>query len=196
LGRGGGGFSGFAVPATLRASSLHFLAKEDDVRRLLLALGIVPLLITATQAAGSGRTGDEGSGIRGWGPRVGLSSDPDQLVVGVHMDAGRLAPRVRFQPAVELGVGDHVTILSFKAPVHYRFPVSGDIHPYAGGGVSMGFVSFDEPFDHHDNDVNFAIDIIGGLEWQLRSGNLFSLEVDLMAGDLADFELMAGWTFR
>ncbi|MFN8177464.1 MAG: hypothetical protein U0167_06035 [bacterium] len=166
------------------------------MRTLLIALLVVPLVVASASAAPP--SGEAGHGIRGWGPRIGLSSNPDQLVVGAHLDAGRLAPRVRFQPALELGVGDHATILSVKAPVHYRFPTSGDIRPYLGGGVSVGFVSVDTgPFrDSHDDDVNFALDVIGGLEWQLRSGNLFSLEMDLMAGDLADFELMAGWTFR
>lgn len=140
----------------------------------------------------------DGSGIRGWGPRVGLASDPDQLVLGLHLDAGRLATRVRFQPDVEVGIGDDFVILGISAPVHYRFPVKGDIAPYAGGGVTVGYIDFDAPDGYRgdDDDVDFAIDLIGGLEWTLRSGNLFFVEFDLLVGDLQDFELLAGWTFR
>ena len=169
------------------------------MRSLLAPLAAVAALALAPHAAHA--AAESGSGIRGWGPRVGLASDPDQLVVGLHVDAGRLAPRVRFQPDVEIGSGDHVFILGFAAPVHYRFPVKGDIHPYAGGGVKVGYVNVDLPNNLNgrgvdDDEVNFAIDIIGGLEWQLKSANLFFVEFDLLAGDLQDFELVAGWTFR
>ena len=163
---------------------------------------LAPLAAALLIAPGAALAAPEsGHGIRGWGPRVGLASDPDQLVAGIHVDAGRLASRVRFQPDAEVAVGDDVLILSFSAPVHYRFPVKGDIHPYAGGGVTVGYVDVDVPdrVDGHgvdDDDVNFAIDILGGLEWQLHSGNLFFVEFDILAGDLQDFELVAGWTFR
>ncbi len=152
-------------------------------------------LLVAAACAG---TPVEADAARGWGPRVGLASDPDQLVVGVHVDAGRLDSRVRFQPDAEVGVGDDFVILAFSAPVHYRFRVQGDIAPYAGGGVTVGYIDFDEPdgWRGDDDDVDFAIDLIGGLEWSLRSGNLFFLEFDLLVGDLQDFELLAGWTFR
>lgn len=143
---------------------------------------------------------DSGSGIRGWGPRVGLASDPDQFLVGVHIDAGRLAPRVRFQPDVELGLGDEFFLLGFTAPVHYLFRVSGDVQPYAGGGVTIGYVNIDvpEPFEDvvDDDDIEFAVDIVGGVEWNLSQGNLFFVEFDILAGDLHDFQLVAGWTFR
>ena len=164
------------------------------MRNVLLAL---TALVTLAAAPGPALAADaeSGSGIRGWGPRVGLASDPDQLVFGLHLDAGRLAPRVRFQPDMEFGIGDDHFILAFTAPVHYRFPVKGDIAPYAGGGVSIGYVNHDHGDRADDDDIEFAIDIIGGLEWQLHSGNLFFVEFDLMGGDLQDFQLVAGWTF-
>ena len=157
--------------------------------KLITMLIVTTVFGVATLARAAG---EAGHGIRGWGPRVGFAADPDQLVIGAHMDAGRLAPRVRFQPDAELGVGDNVVILSFTAPVHYLFKVSGDIHPYAGGGLTLGFVSVDNGGD----DVEAAVDLIGGLEWSMKSGNLFFTEFDIMVGDLQDFQVIAGWTFR
>jgi opacity protein-like surface antigen len=167
---------------------------EVFVRKRILAL-LAPAFVLAS-APGAHAAGDTGHGLRGWGPRVGLASDPDQLVFGAHFDAGRFAPRVRFQPDVSLGVGDHFTILNFTAPAHYRFPVNGDIKPYAGGGVTLGFVHWDSDGHGDNDDLEAAIDLVGGAEWQLRSGNLFFVEFDLLAGDLQDFVLVAGWTFR
>ena len=161
---------------------------------------IVMPVVTFLLAAATLPAAAEDHGIRGWGPRVGLASDPDQVLLGVHLDAGRLGPRVRFQPDVELGVGDDVFVLAFTAPVHYRFRVQGDVHPYAGGGVTIGFVDVDhdhdDEFDHdHDDDVEAAIDITGGLEWALDGDDLFFVEFSILAGDLHDFQLVAGWTF-
>jgi len=167
---------------------------------LVLASALVTLAGGADRALAADSRPASASGLRGWGPRVGLASDPDQVIAGIHWDAGRLAPRVRFQPDVEIGLGDDVFILGFTAPVHYRFPVKGDIHPYAGGGVTLGYVNVDLPAGADDraddDDLEFAVDLIGGMEWQLRSGNLFFVEFDLLAGDLQDFQLVAGWTFR
>jgi opacity protein-like surface antigen len=159
------------------------------MRTKLTTILTVAIVFSASLARAAG---EAGHGIRGWGPRVGFAADPDQLVIGAHMDAGRLAPRVRFQPDVELGVGDNVVILGFTAPVHYLFKVSGDIQPYAGGGVTLGFVNV----DNGDDDVEAALDLIGGLEWSMKSGNLFFTEFDIMVGDLQDFQIIAGWTFR
>ena len=58
-------------------------------------------------------------GYRGWGPRVGLASDPDQVIGGAHIDFGEFAKNVRFVPNAELGIGDDVFIVSVTAPVHY-----------------------------------------------------------------------------
>ncbi len=158
------------------------------------AWGIVLLLgLTATGRAQSSDDGFSG-GVRGWGPRVGLASDPDQLVFGIHLDAGRFSPRVRFQPDFELGVGDDVLILDFTGAVHYRFPVRGDLKPYAGGGLSLGFIDVDAGPGVDDDDIDFAIEFLGGLEWAIGGNDLFFLEFAILGGGLQDFKILAGWT--
>ena len=56
---------------------------------------------------------------RGWGPRVGVANNPDQLLGGAHFDFGEFSPNVRFLPNVELGVGDDHTVVSVTGPAHY-----------------------------------------------------------------------------
>ena len=41
-------------------------------------------------------------GFRGWGPRLGVSINPDQFHFGAHLDFGNFARHVRFQPNIEL----------------------------------------------------------------------------------------------
>jgi hypothetical protein len=134
-------------------------------------------------------------GLRGWGPRVGLATDPDQIVAGVHFDLGEFAPRVAFQPDVVLGVGDDVTSLVASAPVWYRFEgVNPRITPYAGGALAVGLFNVDKP-NGDDTKVEFGLQIGGGGEWRLKSGNRFQVELRLDLGDVWDVVAFAGWMF-
>jgi hypothetical protein len=44
--------------------------------------------------------------FQGWGPRVGLTVNPDQVHFGAHADLGLIASHLRFQPSMELGFID------------------------------------------------------------------------------------------
>lgn len=170
----------------------------------LLAAALVVIAATTlpAQTASEPETRSEPRhhAFRGLGPRVGLGSDPDQLLLGMHFDLGRIARDVRFQPDFEVGLGDDRTIVAGTLPVHYLFPVEEDIRPYAGGGLSFGLVDDDRGArfvrDEDDTDLELAFVLVGGLQWSLSRATRFLIEVNLVAGDLHDFELVAGWTFR
>src|SRR5262245_32531122 len=75
-----------------------------------------------------------------WGPRAGISSDPDQLVVGGQVVFTEIAPKISFEPDVELGFGDDVTLVALNGDFHYNFELSGsDWTPYAGFGIGVNF---------------------------------------------------------
>jgi hypothetical protein len=137
--------------------------------------------------------------LRSWGPRVGLADDPDQGIVGAQFDLGEFAPRVRFIPNVELGLGDDHTLLVATAPVHYRWEGLQDtkIVPYAGGGVAVGWVDVDEPDPgEDDSDFELAFKAIGGAEWPLSGGRTsFFAELNRDFGDLHDIQVVVGWKF-
>jgi hypothetical protein len=96
---------------------------------------------------------------------------------------------------VELGLGDDATVLRGTAPVHYVFEPEGNIDPYVGGGLAVSWVDFDTP-SGSDSDVELDALIVGGMQVPLKSGRLFLLELGITLGDVYDFTLMAGWTFR
>lgn len=135
---------------------------------------------------------------KGWGPRVGLGSDPDQLILGVHWDVGLLTPHLRLVPNLELGLGDDHTILSTTVPLHYVFrEVDASFFPYVGGGLTLGFVNHDPPGGGDDeDDLEAALRAIGGMEWRLSGQTNFFTEANLEFGDIHDLQLLAGWTFR
>jgi len=136
-------------------------------------------------------------GMRGWGLRAGFALDPDQVLFGFHWDLGEFVKNLRFQPDVELGVGDDELTVYGTAPVHYLFNIDGTFRPYAGGGLVIGVVNVDRPAPAGGDDTSFEAGarIIGGLQWTLRGGNRFAVEANVGLGDVPDFQAKAVWTF-
>jgi opacity protein-like surface antigen len=151
----------------------------------------------ATAEADQGARFSVGSDIgwRGWGLRAGVADDPDQFLGGVHFNLGEFVPHLRFQPDVQLGAGDDHKTLYATVPVYYRFGTETRFTPYAGGGISLGFVDRDS--DRHGDDTDFEIGgkVTGGLEWPRPRNQAFLVELSLGFGDVYDAQIIAGWSF-
>jgi hypothetical protein len=132
---------------------------------------------------------------QGWGLRVGVGDDPDQVIAGVQFDFGDVARRVYLEPNVELGIGSDHTILTVSGALHYRFQKQRSFRPYAGGAITLGLDYHDPPDRDSDTDFAIALKAIGGTTWILKSRREFFLELALVVGDLHDVQLMAGWRF-
>lgn len=136
------------------------------------------------------------TGWRGWGPRVGVTMDPDQIHFGAHLDFGNFAEHIRFQPNIEVGIGDDLTIIALNFEAAYRFQSRWDVWtPYAGGGLGLNFVSFDSEGVEDDSDTDVGFSVLGGIEKGLKNGHRFFLEGKLGLADSPDFKVTAGWTF-
>jgi len=164
-------------------------------RKLSLAF----IAVSLTAFISTSPTQAKGLDLVGWGPRVGLASGPDQIIGGVHWDLGRVHSQLRFVPNVMLGFGDDHTILEATLPVHWMFDdVNASFTPYVGGGLGIGWVHKDLPPQSNgdEDDLEFALKAIGGMEWRLKNNKDFFAELSLDFGDLHDFQVIAGWTFR
>src|SRR4029434_692614 len=71
------------------------------------------------------------------GVRAGVSADPDQFYCGGHFETAPLVDRLHFRPNVEIGVGDHVTLVAFNLEFAYHFPTGGHWFTYFGGGPAL-----------------------------------------------------------
>jgi hypothetical protein len=163
--------------------------------RSLFSLLLVLSLVPAAALAGD-------IGLKSWGPRVGVSSNPDQIVGGVQFDLGEFAEHVRFQPSAEVAFGNHVNTIQANVMVAYYFPVESNITPYAGGSISAAFYDFSSSCrgfargfgcDHHDTRI--APIAVGGIETKLSGKRRFLAELQLGFGDLPDAKIMVGWLF-
>ncbi len=136
-------------------------------------------------------------GYRGWGPRVGISDNPDQVVVGAHWDLGEFAPRVRWQPSVDFGFGDNTFAFTGNLMVAYYFPVKASVTPYAGGQLTAAYFKFHNHNGRDDSDTAIGPAGVGGIETRLKSGIRFLAEIQIrLAGDIPDAKLLVGWTFK
>lgn len=136
--------------------------------------------------------------VGGAGPRVGFSTGPDQIVFGGQLIIGEIAPQLTFDPSLEFGFGDHLTLISGNFDVHYHFVVQGSSwRPYAGAGLGIHFVQFDNPApfgDDSETDVGGSLIVGAGVPTQ--SGNRFFGELKLGIGDSPDLKMMVGWNFK
>jgi len=158
------------------------------MRSLALALVACLALPAAAHAAMS---------TQSFGPRFGLSLSPDQLVLGGQVTIGDVAPKLSFTPNVELGLGDHQTVVALNMDFHYQLELSGsDWSPYLGFGPSVAFSSFDRVAPFQDNsDTSVGGDFIFGAGVPTRSGSSFFSEMKLGVGDIPSLKIIAGWNF-
>ncbi len=163
------------------------------MNRKIPILTMVMLILALTTGLAAADSRDRSFGYYGWGPRVGLAVDPDQFVIGGHVDMGEPIAHLRLQPNLELGFGDDITNIEINAPLHFRFADPIDVwSPYAGLelGYSIAFV------DGGEDNADLGVKIVGGFERHLGDGNKFFLEGKAgLSDEVADWKFLVGWTF-
>jgi hypothetical protein len=154
---------------------------------------VAALVLAAASVPASAGTGDQ-VGYRGWGPRFGISSGPDQVHLGAHVDFGYFAEHFRLQPNLEVGFGSGRVLTAFNVETSYRFRTAwGDWSPYAGGGIGLDRVSRDNSSFGATSDLGASA--LGGIEKGLANGDRFFLETKLGLSHAPDIKISAGWTF-
>ncbi len=155
---------------------------------LVLALALAPTIVRADP--------NTDVGFRGWGPRLGLSINPDQFHFGAHLDFGNFAQHVRFQPNFEMGFGDNLTLATVNAEAAYRFRSDWSTWtPYLGGGLGANFARFDGNHNNNDWNSDVGVNALGGIERGLYNGDRFFVEAKFSLNDIPDAKITIGWTF-
>ncbi len=128
-----------------------------------------------------------------FGIRAGASGDPDQFYIGAHMVSGPVADRVLVRPNIELGFGDHLTLLALNMEFVYTYPFRRS--PWsviAGGGPAANVFVYDTgPGRGRDSELRGGVNGLVGLTH--RDG--FFVEVKLGFIDSPAVKLGVGFTF-
>ena len=125
-------------------------------------------------------SGLDGIQYKGLGVRGGISSDPDQGYLGAHVNMGEFIKDVRFRPSTELGFGDDQIVWQILAEVHYVFPNIQNWQPYAGGGLGLTYVNYDDNQNRNDDsDTDFSFNPMIGIETAIDESRKFFFEIKL-----------------
>jgi len=157
-------------------------------QRLLLLCALCAVLATPAGAATT---------LGGIGPRVGFSSSPDQIVFGGQAIIGEIAPQITFDPNLEFGFGDHQTVVALNLDAHYHFDIEGTAwRPYAGAGIGLNFIEFDEGAFSDQSDTVVGGNLIIGAGIPTQAGNRFFGEMKFGLGDIPTLKVLVGWNFK
>ena len=126
------------------------------------------------------------------GVRGGVSAQPDQFFVGLHVVTRPLFDRVVFRPNVEAGFGDGLTLIAINGEFVYRQPINRQ--PWSlivGGGPGAVIRRYDKDRGGR-TDSGPGLNLLAGLE---HSGGFFA-EVKAGFIDSPAFKFTLGFTFR
>jgi len=156
------------------------------------ALLFAAAVLFAPTAHAAEKTTAVSSSQAGFGPRIGISSSPDQLIVGGQLVFPDFAPQLSAVPSVELGFLDHVTTIAINGDFMYHFVVrSSSWKPYAGAGAAL---VISQPEDG-DSSTDAGMNLIIGADVPTRTGNKFFGEFRIGVGDISSLKIIAGWNF-
>jgi len=163
-------------------------------RKFLALVPVIAALLFST-AANLARAAVSGAEF---GPRIGVSSDPDQMVLGGQLEFPEFAPHMTVDPNVELGFLDNRTVVSLNADFYYHFAIQSSAWaPYAGMGLSVNVTQFEnDVFGNSNSESNAGANLVLGAGVPTRSGNRFFGELRVGLGDIPALKFMAGWNFR
>jgi hypothetical protein len=166
---------------------------------LLLILGLGLIEPPAVSAQGLGDDGNRqltqsrDLGFRGFGPRIGVSIDPNQIVVGGHGDFGDLFPQTAWLfPVVEIGLGDNVTVVSLGTDLLIRARETfGVWNPYAGGELAFVLTTAGGA----DAVTDLGLSGVVGVAKLVNESGRFAGEVKFGIIDSPTVKFLVRWTF-
>ena len=154
------------------------------LRFCTVCLGAVFVLVVVGSAAAQQRAG----------VRVGVSGDPDQFVVGGHLETAPLLERLVFRPNLEVGIGSDLTLVAFNLEFAYKLPLDDSAWGlYVGGGPALNIYSFngDGRRGGDDTSAEGGFNILLGAE---HDDGLFT-EFKVGVSDSPDLKLLIGYAF-
>ena len=157
--------------------------RASSLRGLLgLALGVAALVAASPAFAG-------------WGPRFGVTVNPDQVDGGLQVHAADITRRLSFLPSFEVGAGNQHFSAGANMDLKYVFTqVRSSWHPYAGGGPSVTLLRSSLKSSKSGSTTDVTAGVFGGLQTRSRSGYFFT-EMRLGIIDGPDLKFTVGWQF-
>jgi hypothetical protein len=161
-----------------------------------ISLAVTALLAAAVLVAPLAARAENSGAL--FGPRIGMSSSPDQIVLGGQVAFPEFAPHLNAVPNVEIGFLDHQTVIALNADFFYHFTIQNSAWaPYAGMGLGVNIFQYDpDVFANKESDTVAGANLVFGAGVPTRSGNRFFGELRAGLGDIPSLKIIAGWNFK
>jgi len=129
---------------------------------------------------------------RCYGVRAGYGRKPDQFVIGVQADLGRVHRWIHFVPSIDAGFGDEMTTITFNGDLKAYLPLpKSSASLYALGGPALTIWS---PKDG-DGDTEIGAYLGAGARMALGESGWYNLEARFGLGDVPDLRILLGVLF-
>jgi len=129
---------------------------------------------------------------KGFGPRIGYSSNPDQLVIGAQAVFGRFLKITRFAPSFDFGTGDNMKTYTFNADMRFIFSLpKSSTALYAAAGPTLIYGDA----DNGGSDTEVGATITAGVRFPMGKAGFYNLEGRFGIGDVPDFKIILGIMF-
>ena len=128
------------------------------------------------------------------GIRAGVSGNPDQFVLGGHIETSPLLDRLVFRPNAEVGIGSDLVLIAFNLEFAYKIPLEDNPWTvYVGAGPALNILSFsnDGRRGRNDTEAEGGFNILVGAE---HSEGLFT-EFKIGVSDSPDLKFLVGYSF-
>jgi hypothetical protein len=186
---------------------ISILRWADHARAMTPSPTIVLALVTALGLfTSSPADAQSGAGRSIYGPHIGLSADPDQLVIGVFAELAEFTPDLALRPSADVGFGDNVLTLILNADVQYAIPAQNfPAMPYVGMGLGLAYYDFKDldpgvpsGAGHgriDDTETEIGLNLLVGIEKELAGYKSARAEIRFGIDELPDFKFMVGLGF-
>jgi len=130
------------------------------------------------------------------GARTGLSSAPDQFVLGLQGSFGNVggaAGTAIFVPSADVGVGSSHTSLLLNGDLRwyvFNLPETG-IKFYGAAGPTLGYYSF----NNAGSATELGLSLTAGARIPMQGRRSYNLEMRFGFGDIPDMKLMLSLMF-
>ena len=165
------------------------MISRERARRASTPRGLLGL------ALGLATLGAASPAFASWGPRFGLTVNPDQVHGGLQVHAADITRHLSFMPSFEVGAGNQHFSAGANMDLKYVFTqVRSSWHPYAGGGPTVTLLKSSLTNSKSGSTTDVSAGVFGGLQTRTRSGYFFT-EMRLGMMDGPGMKFTVGWQF-
>jgi len=146
-----------------------------------MVICMATILIAALSSGSEARGGRDGLGLR-----AGLTTDPDQFVIGAQAEFGPVLSSSYLVPSLDLGLDDRTTVVANVDLRFYLIPLpETGIYFYGSAGPTVVL----------SPDSDMGLSLTAGVHIPMKNRRRYNVEVRFGLGDIPELKIMAALMF-